>query len=121
MNQDLSLVRIVRIGIALGVAGTIFFWITRDARIATGFLAGAALSILSFRSLRRMVVGFEPGSTIRARWATVFFILRYLIFGAAAYGIVKLLGISLTPFLAGLFISPAAVMVEILYELAAPK
>jgi len=121
MNPDLSLARIVRIGMGLALAGTIEIWATRDVRWAIGFLAGAALSLLSFHTLRRLVEGIEPGTQIRIRGSAVFFVFRYVIFGAAAYGIVKLLDISVTPFLEGLFVSAAAVMIEILYELAAPK
>lgn len=121
MPADLSLQRMVRIGMALAVAGTVYTWIARDMRWALGFLAGAALSLVSFHTLRRLVEGLTPGTKIRVRGSAVFFVGRYLIFGAAAYVIVKLLGISITPFLVGLFVSPAAVMLEILYELAAPK
>ena len=121
MTGERALVRMERIGIGVAVAGMILTWILRDARWALGFLAGAGLSLLSFYTLRRLVEGLTPGTTIRLRGSAVFFVVRYLIFGAAAYGTVKLLGISLTPFLEGLFVSPAAVMMEILYELVAPK
>ena len=114
--QDQSLQRIVWIGIALGIAGTISVWAARDSRIAAGFLVGASLSIFSFHTLRRLGMGLEPGAA-PLRGSAAFFGLRYIIIGAAAYGIVKLLGISGLPVLAGLFVSAAAVILEILYEL----
>jgi hypothetical protein len=55
------------------------------------------------------------------RGSAVFFALRYLIIGAAAYVIVKILEISVMPVLAGLFVSAAAVLIEILYELVSSK
>ena len=121
MTGERELVRMERIGMAVAVAGTIVTWILRDSRWAVGFLAGGVLSILSFHTLRRLVEGLTPGTKIQVRGSALFFVFRYLIFGAAAYVIVKLLGISVTPFLEGLFVSPAAVMMEILYELVAPK
>jgi len=43
--------------------------------------------------------------------------LRYLLIGAAIYAIVKYLEINLVAILLGLFVSVAAVIFEILYEL----
>src|SRR5438105_13914251 len=120
MSGDRSLVRILRIGIVLGAAGTIYIWATRDARTATGFLTGSALSLLSFHTLRRLGENLQPGAA-PMRGSAAFFGLRYLIIGAAAYVIVKLLGISVMPVLAGLFVSAAAVISEILYELVSSK
>jgi hypothetical protein len=116
MIEDRSLARIVRIGIALEIAGTIYVWASRDARTAAGFLAGGSISIFSFHTLRRLGQGLQPGAP-PLRGSAAFFGLRYIIIGAAAYVIVKLLGISVMPVLAGLFVAAAAVILEILYEL----
>ena len=43
--------------------------------------------------------------------------MRYLLVGAAVYVIVKVLEITLVAVLAGLFVSVAAVIIEILFEL----
>ncbi len=137
---DRVLTRIVRIGIVLGAAGTIFTAVKYGPRIAVGFLAGSILSILNFHGLRRLVEGLEALATpnadaaddaappqtagaprksgsagIRGSW--VFWALRYVIFFGAAYVIVKGLNISLMPVLAGLFVAAAAILVEIFYEL----
>jgi len=116
MNGDGSLVRIVRIGIGLAIVGAIYTGITRGPGIAAGFIAGSALSVFSFHTLRRLGTGLEPGPA-PFRGSAAIFGLRYIIIAAAAYVIVKLLGISVLPVLAGLFVSAAAVMIEILYEL----
>ena len=116
MTDDAPLVRIVRIGIALAVAGAIYTLATRGPAVAAGFIAGSALSIFSFHTLRRLGAGLQPGPA-PFRGSAAIFGLRYILIGAAAYGIVKLLGISMLPLLAGLFVSAAAVIVEILYEL----
>jgi len=120
LGGDRSLERIVRIGIGLGIAGTIAVGAARGMRDAAGFLTGASLSIFSFHTLRRLGLGLQPGSP-GLRGSAAFFGFRYVLIGAAAYGIVKLLGISVMPVLAGLFVSAAAVLVEILYELISSK
>ena len=47
----------------------------------------------------------------------LFFCLRYLLLGAAGYGLVKVFGLNLTAGLLGLFVVAASVILEILYEL----
>ena len=121
MTQDRTPVRILRIGITLSVAGTIYVFATLGPRMAAGFLTGAGLSLFSFHTLRRLGEGLEPGTGVPMRGSAVFFALRYLIIGAAAYVIVKILEISVMPVLAGLFVSAAAVLIEILYELVSSK
>ncbi|SRR5579885_3577607 len=116
MNDDRSLVRIVRISIAIAAGGSIYVLARFGPSIAAGFIAGSALSIFSFHTLRRLGQGLQPGPA-PFRGSAAVFGLRYIIIGAAAYVIVKLLGISVVPLLAGLFVSAAAVIVEILYEL----
>jgi hypothetical protein len=117
---DRSLQRIIRIGIGLGIAGTIAMGAARGLLDAAGFLTGASLSVFSFHTLRRLGEGLQPGSP-GFRGSAAFFGFRYVIIGAVAYGIVKLLGISVMPVLTGLFVSAAAVLVEILYELVSSK
>lgn len=107
--------RIVRFTIALGVLGAIAAWIRFGPRTATGFFCGAAISLLNFWTLERMSLVFTSGGG--ARGSTALFGLRYVTVGAAVYVIVKVLEISLMSVLAGLFVSAAAVIVEILYEL----
>ena len=119
---DRALARIVRIGVALAVIGTIFVLIRYGPRTAVGFLAGALLSLLNFYGLRRVVDALSPTPANPApragmRTSPVFWVFRYLIFAGIVYVIVKGLGISLMPILAGLFVVAAAIIVEILYEI----
>ena len=120
MNGDRSLIRILRIGIALGIAGAGYIWVAQNARNAAGFLAGTSLSLLSFHSLRRLGEGLQPGAP-PLRGSAAFFGFRYALIGAGAYVIVKLLGISVVPVLEGLLVTAAAVLAEILYELVSSK
>jgi hypothetical protein len=119
---DRALTRIVRIGAAMGVAGTIVVLVRFGPKTAVGFLAGALLSLLNFHGLRRVAEGLSPtpaNPSPRAgmRASPIFWVFRYFILAAIGYVIVKGLGISLMPILAGLFVAAAAIIVEILYEI----
>jgi len=114
---DRALARIVRIGAGLGIAGTIATLVRFGPRTAVGFLAGAILSLLNFYGLRRVVEGLSASGKAGMRASPVFWAFRYFLFAGIGYVIVKGLGISLMPILAGLFVAAAAIIVEILYEL----
>jgi len=118
---DRALTRIVRVGMVLGAAGTIYVAARYGYKDGVGFLAGAGLSILNFHGLRRVVEGLSPQEKPGFRASPIFWGLRYFIFFGAGYAIVKLLEISLMPILAGLFVAAAAIMVEILFELTHGK
>jgi hypothetical protein len=63
-----------------------------------------------------------PPARLPGRASTHWLVLRYLLAGGAMYVIVKVLGAPLALILAGLFVAVAAVILEILYELAfSPK
>jgi hypothetical protein len=88
---------------------------------ATGLLAGAFVSWLSFRSLTRGVQSLaervvnahsqERGSVIVAR-----FLLRYLLVGVIAYGIFKGSALAFRGFLWGLTLPVGAMLIEAGYE-----
>lgn len=113
--DDRFLQRVVRFTIALGLLGAAVAWLRFGPRTAGGFLCGASISILNFWTLERMTVSITSSGT--ARGSAGLFGLRYFMVGGAVYVIVKILEISLMSVLAGLFVSAAAVIVEILYEL----
>lgn len=114
---DRALVRIMRVGMVLGGAGTVYALVRYGSRAGFGFLTGSLLSLFNFHSLRRIAEGLGAGAGAPLGGSAVFFGLRYFMVGGAIYVIVKLLEISLMPVLAGLFVSAAAIIVEILYEL----
>jgi hypothetical protein len=114
---DRALVRIIRVGMALGVAGTVYAGVRYGTRAAIGFLAGSLLSLFNFHSLRKIAEGLGAGAGAPLGGSAVFFGLRYFMVGGAIYVIVKVLEISLMSVFAGLFVSAAAIIVEILYEL----
>jgi ATP synthase I chain len=115
--HDRALARIIRIGAALGIIGTVVMWIRFGTKTAVGFLAGSLLSLLNFHGLRRVVDGLSGNSKPGMRATPVFWAFRYILFAGIGYVIVKGLGINLMPILAGLFVAAAAIILEILYEI----
>lgn len=87
---------------------------------AGGFLLGAAISWLNFRWLKRLTdslgAATASGSPPRAR-AAVFLGLRYALLALVAYVILRFSVLSLTALLGGIFVSVAAVILEIVFEL----
>jgi hypothetical protein len=96
------------------------FWFYRLAG-AMGFVFGAAISYVNFRSLSRGVEGLtkrivdqnshEKGGRIIMR-----FVLRYLLVGMVAYAIFKSSAVAFRGFLWGLLIPAAALMLEAAWE-----
>lgn len=117
MNYDRALHRLTGMAAVIGVAGVIAALVWRGPRAAAGFLIGALISMANLRwwtSLANAVGSF--GKT-PLRGSVALLALRYLAAAAIIYVIVKILEITLAAVLAGLFVSVAAVVIEILYEL----
>ena len=110
-----ALRRVRLLALAVGLAGTIAALLAFGILTATGFMLGAALSILNFRGLSMLVNvigGAKPGA-----FAAVLIALRYLLIGCAIYVIVRFLGVTPAAVVWGLLAAFAAVILEILYEL----
>jgi hypothetical protein len=82
-----------------------------------GFTAGALGAWLSFHFLHQFVETLGSDERSPRKRLVVFLALRYLAFGVAGYVIVKYFKLNVSAILAGLLVSVAAVIVEILYEL----
>ena len=106
---------------AMSVAGVLGLLMWQGWRGALGFALGAAASWLNFRWLKKLVDSLAQaasGRRLKNRTA-VLLGLRYVLLAAAGYGILRFSEISLTAALVGLFVSAAAVILEILYQLIA--
>lgn len=110
--------RIYRNMILVAAAGAAGAAAWRGWRAALLFVVGAGASALNFSWLRQMVGSLGPDARPTRKRIYVWFSLRYLLLGVAAYVIVKLFGVNAIAALAGLFVPVAAVIFEILYELA---
>lgn len=107
--------RITRIIELLGAAGVVVAFAWGGWSSAAGFALGAAASWLAFRGLKQ-VVG-TLGTEHRPRRFGLRSLVRYLLIASIAYVIVKYTVVNLRAGLVGLFLSTAAVLVEILIEL----
>jgi hypothetical protein len=108
--------------IALALALSAAAWWKFGRAAALGFLCGCVIAYLNFHWLKSGVSGLadrvtntgkaQSGAGIVAR-----FVLRYVLLGAAAYGILTSFPASLRGLLAGLFLPVGAIACEAAFEL----
>jgi hypothetical protein len=110
-----ALTRIRKLIAAFGLGGTLAAFAWRGLPAGGGFALGAVISWLNFRWLHQIVEALG-GKSIRKRLAVIAG-LRYLLLGGAAYVILRFSKISRSAALSGLFVTAAAVIVEIIIEL----
>lgn len=110
-----AVARITKVMFAFAAAGVIAALLWRGLAWGGGFALGSLVSWLNFRWLKQLVysLGSDRARTRRA----VKLGFRYLLLGGGAYVILKYSSVSQPAALGGLFVSVAAVIVEILFEL----
>jgi hypothetical protein len=114
--------RIPRFMIGLGLVLTAPAWWEFGRSSALGFLGGAVIAFLNFRWLKSGVNGLadrvtnagkrQSGAGIVAR-----FLLRYVLMGAAAYGILTSFPASLRGLFVGLALPVGGIACEAAYEI----
>lgn len=109
--------RIFRGMLVLSAAGGLGALWLAGWRNGISFLLGAAGAYLNLYWLHRLVETLGPGGRRPRKSLLIILATRYLLLGLAGYVIVKVLGLGLVALLLGLFVSAAAVLAEILYEL----
>lgn len=117
---DAAIRRIYRSMMVVSASGAVAAGLMKGWPGGLGFLLGAAGSVLSFLWLKHLVEAVSGKATPR-RARLIFLALRYLIFGAAGYVIVRFFEVNPAAILAGLLVSAAAAVGEILYELICPN
>jgi hypothetical protein len=113
---DRALRRLDKIAIAVAAAAVLFFaW--RDG-FNGAFACGvcAAGSVYNLRRLKAIAAGVGGGQSSGAPSA-IGLGFRYLILGGACFVIIRFFEAGIAAIFAGLFVSVAAVVIEILYEL----
>lgn len=110
----LALRRIGWMILALGALGAVALASLKGVRMGLAFLIGAVCSYVSFLGWQHIAMALAPGEKKPRSWK---FILRIIVLGALAYGIIKLLGLNIAAAVTGLLVSAAAVILEIIYEL----
>lgn len=116
---DRALGRIMRWMLLMMSAGGVAATVYGGWRWGLGYLLGATASYLNFHWLKQLVNSLgeaAAGRPPRARVAVVLG-LRSLLLGMAGYVILNYSTLSLTAALTGLFVSTAAVILEMLFEL----
>jgi hypothetical protein len=110
--------RIERLTLVLSVAGVVTLALVKDTRHAMAFAAGSLLAYLSFLLMKRAVNAVSPETGGKGAKSTGSgMAVRYLVIGATVFGIMKFIGISPWPVLAGLMTTVVAAFAEIVYEL----
>jgi hypothetical protein len=114
--MDRAVARIWKLIWAIGAAGAVALVAWRGWWWGAGWMIGTAVSALNFRWLKQLVlaIGEEQAKPRKA----VFLGMRYVLLGGGAYVILRFSAISLPAALSGLFVSVAAVILEIILELA---
>jgi hypothetical protein len=118
---EISEQRVLRLTLVLGAVGTAAVLARYGARDALGFLAGAGLSYLSFRSWVRLAATVGMSGKAPATGSAVFLALRYVVIGLAIYAIIKGLGSTPEALIVGLLVSFAALALELLWSAAVSK
>jgi hypothetical protein len=109
--------RIWKLTFAIASGGAILAYVWGGWTWSAGFLLGAGASAINFRLLKKVVDALGSARPTSKRVA-VLAGLRYALLGGGAYAILKYSSISITATLVGLFVSVAAVIVEIVIQLA---
>ena len=113
-----AVARMVRTMAVCAGGGTLVLFVWRGWKWGAGFAFGAGVAWANFLLLKKLadslgVASRKPPSTGNA----VFLGSRYLILGAVVYATLRFTSISMLAAVIGLFVSLAAVLVEILFEL----
>jgi hypothetical protein len=110
-----ALARIRKLIGALSLGGTVAAFAWRGWPAGGGFALGAVVSWLNFRWLHQTVEGLAgKGVPKRLAWTAG---MRYLLLGGAAYVILRFSKIDRVAALSGLFVTAAAVIAEMIFEL----
>ena len=111
------LARIRRIIVVLGIGGTVYVSIAYGWQTGLGFLVASIASYWSVWRWHRVVESLGPDS-VRERIPVSRFILQFRLLAIVGYVIVKYLQVNRLVAVSGLLVGAAAVILEILYELA---
>ncbi len=118
IDYQRATLRLFRIAIALVIAGTLIAGLWRGLPGAIGFALGGGVSLVSLSLWRRVTMKVSPSQEPKKSGpSTLFLVGRFLALFAGAYVIVKTLEVNVMAAFSGLFVSAAAVIAEVLFEL----
>jgi hypothetical protein len=113
--MDISHLRVLRIGWALGAVGTAAVLLKLGWRDAAGFACGAAISLGSYYSWTRLAGSIGETGKAPAMGSAVFLAVRYVLIGVAIYVIIEFLKSTPGVLIIGLLTSFAALVLELLW------
>jgi ATP synthase I chain len=117
-----SLKRMEHAALIIAAAGLIGVLIYAGWRSALGFLCGAIIAHFNFALWKRITGAIgEQGAEARGDSKAVMLGMRYLLIGGAVFVIIKVLDVSVLAVVAGLLVSVAAVLVELVRQLVRPN
>jgi hypothetical protein len=114
---DRALRRIDRIALGISAAFVIGMLLKQGWRGALGGALGAAVSFVNLRLWRRVANSIGADGRAPATASPALLGLRYLLLGGVIFVIINYFEVSILAVLAGLLVSVAAVIFEIVYEL----
>jgi hypothetical protein len=117
-----ALTRIRNFMLALALVLTAAAWFKFGRWATLGFLLGCVIAYLNFHWLKSGVSGIadrvtNTGKAQSGKGIVARFLLRYVLLGVAAYGILTSFPASLRGLFAGLFLPVGAIACEAVYEL----
>jgi hypothetical protein len=118
---ELSIERITRIAMVLGVIGVLVAFGVRGPRDAVGFLVGAGLSLVTVRSWFKLADAIGASGKLPATGSVVFLVVRYLLIAGAVYATIYVLRSSPAVLVMGLLVSFFAVVLDLLFGLSVSK
>jgi hypothetical protein len=113
---DISIPRIKRYGLILGVIGTLTALLTNGATDAAGFAVGAAIAWMTIESWARLAGALNPeaqGAKPSVKGSALFLMFRYALIGGVIVALVRGIGVTPIALLLGLLVSFAAVLIEV--------
>lgn len=120
-NSRKMLTRMTWIGAAIGLTGALVLLIAWGPKWAGGFLAGAAVSLSGLEWWKAIGRGLDGSGKTPMLGSTILLMLRLPVLAAIVYVIVNVSGIASGGVLAGLLVSPAGIILEVLYEAVSSK
>lgn len=121
IDFDKGIARVPPLIGVLGLLGSGVVWGVWGISYSGAFLVGAVAAWFNFRLLEGFVnklgrlAAAEPGKPPRLSGVRLF--IQFVLFVAGAFVILRLTGFNVVAALCGFLVCPAAVMVEIVYEL----
>jgi hypothetical protein len=113
--------RMTLIGAALGVAGALMLLIARGPKWGAGFLVGAAFSLTGLEWWKAIGRGLDGSGKRPMLGSSVLLMLRLPVVAVLVYVIVNVSGIASGAVVAGLLVSTAGIVVEVLYQAVFPR